>query len=255
MESTTWIDLSSTITVVVAKTGTEYIVHKHVACEKSPFFTACLKEHTKEAREQKIEIQEWDDDDSMRTLIVWMYQGRSVLRISSSLLKYPTTTKGDERADALQMRLTKLYLLADRLLIQELRNNIVDCFGAIYQSHELDAMAVSVLFDNGPSDCLLRSYLLLLITLDMKMIIDGPQELSATQLQSQTELAKLPVVAHAVLQKLLVGVAETPYLCDYHEHGADGEAEKCKGTSDWVNLEDDNATGNEATDEKSDTSA
>lgn len=76
-----WIDLDSFISIVIVNTGTKFNVHKHVGCEKSPFVASAMKEHTREAQAQQIEIHEWDDDDAMRTLVKWMYQGKTVLRI------------------------------------------------------------------------------------------------------------------------------------------------------------------------------
>lgn len=241
----TWIDLSSTIKIVVANTDTEYVVHKHVVCEASPFVTACLKEHTKEAREQKIEVQEWDDDDSMRILILWMYQGKSILRISASLLKDELNTEQSERVGALQVRLTKLYLLADRFLMRELKNNIIDCFDAVTDFHPMHTTAARMLFENGPFECQLKSFLTWHTALLTEIMYKNPDNVSETSRREHMQLIDVPSVAHAVLRLLVEGVPERKGICHYHEHDADHSAKRCGNSSDWVELEDDEAMDDE----------
>jgi len=243
----TWIDLSSTITIVVANTGTEYVVHKHVVCEASPFVTACLKEHTKEAREQKIEVQEWDDDDSMRILIVWMYQGKSILRISASLLN-GLNTRPSERVGALQVRLTKLYLLADRFLMLELKNNIIDCISDLNIFYPKSITATRMLFETGPPQCKLKSYLTWSIAIVVEYMCKNPDQWSEKERQEYQQETDMPFAAHAILRLLVEGVPEWKGICDYHEHGADNSAKRCGNSSEWVEIEDDVAIDNEAMD-------
>jgi len=245
MEST-WIDLSSIITMVVASTGTEFVVHKHVACAKPPFVAACLKEHTSEAREQKIEVQEWDDDDSMRTLIVWMYQGKSVLRIPVSLLEDRSNIEARVRVGTLQVRLTKLYLLADRFLIPELKNNIVDCIDATEDfGYTTSTMATHMLFENGPSECKLKSYLTWSIGVQMEQACKHPDNVLGKHKQVHRRTIDVPSVAQAILRLLVEGIPDWKGICDYHEHDADNSARRCGNSSDWVIFEDDVAMDDE----------
>jgi len=241
MESS-WVDFTSMVTIVVANTGTQYQAHKHVLCDKSPFIRACLKEHTKEAQEQTINIKEWDDDTAMRTLITWMYQGRPILRIPVSILD-ATTDDSKNMRDSIQQRLVSLYILADRFVIRELKNSIVDCFLAVldYEASRISLDAACTLFEHGPADCKLSSLLSCWAADGMSYMLKkpSPRLLDKEEKRLLQQLADSPSVARFVLPRLLDGTLLKEWkLCDYHEHDTEEDSERCEGKFDWVELED-----------------
>ncbi|KAK5945371.1 hypothetical protein PMZ80_002576 [Knufia obscura] len=231
-----WVDFSSTITIVVTNTGTEFVVHKHVACKKSPFVKGAMKEHTQEAQEQKIEFADWDDDEAMRTIIAWMYQGRSVLCLPASHLD---DLSAATQVDRLQSRLVKLYILADRMMMAQLKNNIVDWFHSISRQHYMSSDAMRILFETGPSECHLKTFAVWDMTQQLDYKLRGGDNVTDELELRRTQPFDIPVVAHAVLQMLLHGQPEWTDICAFHEHEKNEDRSKCEADSSWVRAEDD----------------
>ncbi len=111
------IDLNATITIVLEDTGAKFTVHKEPICAASLFVQGCLQKGFKEGEEQKIAIREWRDSESMHTLITWVYQGKQVLDTSKS--------SPDEAKEAAS-KIVKLYVLADKFIMPDLKNDILD---------------------------------------------------------------------------------------------------------------------------------
>lgn len=115
------IDMSLTVTIVLEDTGAQFVVHKDLICAESPFIKACLQDNFKERKEQVVTIREWRNSDNMKTLLAWAHQGKSALRTSEVSTHSPEDEIKEAASD-----LVELYVLADRFLMSNLKNDIVD---------------------------------------------------------------------------------------------------------------------------------
>ncbi|KAK5099030.1 hypothetical protein LTR24_001658 [Lithohypha guttulata] len=148
------IDYDATITIVLEDTSARFTVYKDLICAHSPFIKGCLQTGFKEAKEQIVTIRDWQNSHT------WTYQGRSALRTSEIALN-SAEDKGKEAASDL----VELYVLADRFLMSNLKNEIVQlyCLFHVYGESKPDHYslrlhhdALRTLAQHGLQDCTLR---------------------------------------------------------------------------------------------------
>lgn len=140
-------DLERTITIILEDTGATFTVHKQWICDKSEFVRACLQKGFAAEKQQKVTIHELQDEESMRTVIAWVYAG-------DKALQWPHNEGFDE-----QEALTKVYLLADRLMMPQLQNDVIAGYmDAIHNgsNHHLSPAAVQLLHNQDPTMCKLK---------------------------------------------------------------------------------------------------
>ncbi|KAF2419759.1 hypothetical protein EJ08DRAFT_665833 [Tothia fuscella] len=104
----------TTSTIVVGPTKTEFLVHKDVATQQSPYFAAALNGSFSEGDSQTITLEEVDAK-IFEHVVLWLYAGR---------LEYTEFFFKDGKPT--YFTLLDIYSLADRLLIEGLRNAVVD---------------------------------------------------------------------------------------------------------------------------------
>ncbi|KAK5957939.1 hypothetical protein OHC33_001129 [Knufia fluminis] len=136
------VDFSSTVTIVLEDIGARFIVYKDLLCDKIPFARAYLQNGFKEEQEGVIRIREWSDKDIMQRLLVWLFEDKIVTG--------QNTTISD---------LTKLYILADRLMISDLKTEIVNRWSKDHEGNSSDAVqALTILTDHEAIMCNLARY-------------------------------------------------------------------------------------------------
>lgn len=147
-------DLSNIITIKLPKTGDVLYVHEDVLCEKSAYAKGCLHGAFIEATDNNINLTEEEDADSIKTIMSWMYRGNGVLH------KMPDgrDVTHAER-DNFVIKMSKLYVMADRLMVNELKDFLINRWDVWILMGGNHLEAVRVLYREGPSDCLLRQRL------------------------------------------------------------------------------------------------
>ncbi|WEW60202.1 hypothetical protein PRK78_005687 [Emydomyces testavorans] len=103
------------ITITVGESKAQFQAHKDLLCEKSPFFNGALTHDFKEAAENAISLPE-DNPDTFERFLQWLYSG------SFSLSGIAT----DEEVDERYLQLSELYVLADKLEVPHLKNDVID---------------------------------------------------------------------------------------------------------------------------------
>jgi len=138
------IDLDATITITLEDTSARFTVHKDLICARSPFIKGCLQNDFKEGREQTVTIREWQNSDSMKTLIAWVYQGKPALDISEISASSP-----EDKVKEVASDLAELYVLADRFLMSNLKNDVVDgyCLFQLYGDCKPDEFSLRLHHD------------------------------------------------------------------------------------------------------------
>ncbi|KAK5942617.1 hypothetical protein PMZ80_005182 [Knufia obscura] len=120
-------DLTQTVTVFLRdRSKTTFTVHKELLCSESLFFQGCLSPSSnfKEARKEEVKIGDTTDVASLRALITWLYRGKASLVQGLKL-------DCDESHAIYQEKLTKLYILADNVMMYSLKNDILDVMSKI----------------------------------------------------------------------------------------------------------------------------
>ena len=125
------------ILVIVGKEKVEFGVHKKVLVRSSPFFEACFRADIKEAQENTVTLCE-DDPEAFEIVVDWMYGGRSL-------------------QGHLYDTLVISYLLADKLLMRDLQNAIIDLFRTFAAPEPCKAAWI---WDTVAEDCPFRELVL-----------------------------------------------------------------------------------------------
>lgn len=127
-------DLNTTIQIVLKDNDSTFTVHKDIICANSPFAKQCLEGGFQEAQDQIVPIGDWKDETSVRRLINWLYKGKAMFKEEAQ--KIPNTQMDVSNAE---VKLTELYILADRMMMVKLKNDILDAFGDL-QGRRLSEM-------------------------------------------------------------------------------------------------------------------
>jgi hypothetical protein len=109
----------TTVKVVIGAASTTYLVHKEVFCSQSPFFAAAFNGGFLEAESQKLSLPDVEPKH-FEHVILWCYTQR--LEEQEFFFKEDKPT---------YFALLDLYGLADRLVIEGMRNAIVDRMAAL----------------------------------------------------------------------------------------------------------------------------
>ena len=114
----------------MGESETSFRVHKDFLCEASPFFRAALTTDFKEATEERVTLLE-DDADTVDRFVQWLYT--KSYQLSSS-----------ERSDEHYLQLARLYVLADKLQVCTLKDEIIRELFQIRKSNKLQPPSMSV---------------------------------------------------------------------------------------------------------------
>ncbi|KAI9652070.1 MAG: hypothetical protein M1829_001963 [Trizodia sp. TS-e1964] len=117
--------LKTVIAVKVGPARTEFIIHKELACHHSPFFKAACMGNFKESV-KKVILMENEELEIFKFLVQWLYKNS----LTSEDEKWGFSSWGT---------LIRLYVLADKLGILLLKNEIInECVNKKYTPTILD---------------------------------------------------------------------------------------------------------------------
>ena len=134
----------STIAMVLLVVGEEKIelsVHENVLFDASPVFKTAFTSKYKEGSERSIYLPD-DDADLMDALIQDLYAPQSALREIGST-----------------MELLRLYVLADKYDIVQVKNRICDCFVSNIKGLPPSASEIEYAYENATSERPIRRVL------------------------------------------------------------------------------------------------
>jgi len=119
-------------------------------CDEVPFFKAAFTKEFKEASEGALHLPE-DDVDTFERFLQWIYSGEY------NLSGLETETEADER----YLQLAMLYILADKLQVPRLKNNVIDkLFEMKAKANRVpQRTAVSYVFKSSMGNSQLRKFM------------------------------------------------------------------------------------------------
>lgn len=148
---------SEMITVLVGPSKEKFILHKAVLI-RMPYFEACLRNNMKESREGVVRLPE-DDPAAFSEVAYWIYHGKFEQDLGSEAQK--GSKKGPlpetSQIDKVLVRF-KTYLLAKKMMVEELQNNVIDSLHLIFKQIFPGARILSLVYDNFEPDDILRSF-------------------------------------------------------------------------------------------------
>lgn len=151
-------DLTSIVTIVLGTTGTEIMIHKQVLCTHCAFAEVCLQGGFKEVEEGKILLKEEEEEESVRTLIAWMYHGKAML----PTLPIRDQPNAKEALQNLALKMTKLYIMADKYLMTKFKNEIMLFWTELCRRSNQTSFvlpALELLLKRSPPKCELKQLL------------------------------------------------------------------------------------------------
>ncbi|KAK5942698.1 Transmembrane emp24 domain-containing protein 10 [Knufia obscura] len=223
------IDLQTTIPIVLEDTGTIFNVHKDFICAASPFVKGCVQKGFKEEEEQKVTIREWQNEGSLKMLILWIYRGKSIL--GGLDVSAADTDKAREAAK----QTAELYVLADRFVMAELKNDITDHYRELTRlpfilENAIHYEALKLLAEQQLYTCQLARYIVHELAIDLGSMADDIKDGNKIDIDTIEELKVLQgiidnqhSVAWTILQAFIENLKANKLIvytgrCDYHEH-------------------------------------
>jgi BTB/POZ domain len=100
-----------------------YVVHKSLLCQTSSFFRAAFEGDFREASENVVKLPE-EREPVFKKFLHWLYFDYTAARVSEQM----DQSEASERSRAAMAELIDLYLLADRLGIPSLTEDVVKEF-------------------------------------------------------------------------------------------------------------------------------
>lgn len=110
-----------TVTILVGKDKTPFQVHHDQLCEASAFFKAAFEGQFRESSEKTMDLPE-EDEHLFDLFVQWLYRGH-----------YEIPPKGTEAPGERFMELVKLYVLADRYDVVDLRSLLITKLFEMYK--------------------------------------------------------------------------------------------------------------------------
>jgi BTB/POZ domain len=133
-----------------------YIVHREIICSKSPFFEKCLNSGLFESTTSEVELPV-DLPAAFEEVLKWVYSGN---------VTSPFALPASE-GETIVQNLVHTYILADKLCMESLCNQIVDTVKAWHEEFHL-MPTILVPFRGGVlSDSGLRTFLIRQLALDI----------------------------------------------------------------------------------------
>lgn len=205
---------SDLVKLIVGPTKTEFTVHKAILCERSPFFKACLQGNWLESHTKEVNLTE-EHPDMIAIMIKWFYTNN----LDPTFL--PDATSRD---------ITLLYQTADRYLLFEFKNHIIDKFRAFCRVERriIEPDLLTALHEQGMMDTMLYAYgvdsLADQIRCSEADYSPGGcyhEELEAAYRNNE----EVKVAVEATIARDLVSPGENlckSFGCQYHEHAGGG---------------------------------
>lgn len=144
------LDFDAYITVLVGKEEKSYMVHEGVITNHSRFFRAACSGQFKEAQERVVCLPE-TDPKLFSAYLQHVYTDRVVIMA-------PEEAAADKAGTSQYIKLSELYVLADKLDDLRLRNDIVDCTIQLEAAVKTlpSPAAIRIAYEEVPESCLLR---------------------------------------------------------------------------------------------------
>lgn len=221
-------DFSKTFTIVLADVDKTFVVHEQPFIAESLFLRRAIAPGFAESQEGEVVIQETDDVESMNMILTWVYgkyaHGHGISQIF-------TMTHANS-----SMSLVKLYLLADKLVMYNLKNEITDAYREmIGETLTVDSSAAALLFEEGHPESKLREvfahHIARFVQANPSVLITATKDIVPQQ--EGLPITTLPILPIATLLRedhdltMLVLIAVTASRgkdplrserCYYHEH-------------------------------------
>jgi BTB/POZ domain len=142
------------VTILVGPKRKRYIVHKDLICEKSEYFAKAFNENCfKEGIEKEMYLPE-DEPDAFDLFIRWLYNSR--LDCKAFCVEGKSSAEIHAPRWALMSTLISLYILTDKVCLEELKNTVMDNFKDIAKTHKFSPFAIIRIYAKGPSGSPLR---------------------------------------------------------------------------------------------------
>lgn len=231
---------SSIVEINVANEKT-YYVHKSLLTKESKYFKAALEGDFREARENRVKLEEVDVK-TFSIFVDWLYTSRlEVAEVKPNNLSRNPVVWDDDRDLEMRARIGQhmnLYIFGDAHDIPALRRSTVDSlfncfnhFNTVLPTRKLITHAFAHLPRSSP---------LIQMLIDFSCRYEGVECDDDLREHEDAAVDELPIrylaalyVRHQyIAAKLDAGEWDLDYdivLCDYHEHTDDKERDDCPG--------------------------
>ena len=207
-----------------------YYLHRSLLCEVSDFFKKCLEQGFTESASRKVALPE-DCPDTFAWFVKWAYSGD---------LAPLGITFG---CDAIFF-MTKLYVLADKLLCEDLKNRTMDMVQEACSVSILYASDVTQAMQQGPTETKMIQYLVKQLAYGVrknnssvnfyKEFCNDPSEWQTFfKLDVQLTQNFMSIVTSPEIEKSLSEDPASVEGCGWHEHSSPRK-EPCKRWPDRV---------------------
>lgn len=162
-----WSDMTD---VLVGPSQKKFVFHTAVL-KQIPFMQKCLDAPMKESQEGVVKLPE-DDPLAFAEVAYWAYYGRFEQDVGSTAEGYykkPTDRAMSQVHEQTAIRL-KTYLLAKKMMYEELQNSTVDSLRAAYKWVMPGSQSLAFVHDNFESDDCLRSYVTRLLAYNIHQV-------------------------------------------------------------------------------------
>ncbi|KAK3621337.1 hypothetical protein LTR56_022873 [Elasticomyces elasticus] len=217
----TKLEYTDVFTVLVGEEKNEFMLHASIATKHSKFFKAACNGGFREAQDKVTHLPEVSPA-TFRAYVQWIYSGTVVVMDSEELR---SDYKGDQTSER-QMRLMKLYVLADVLLDTLLRNKVIDEYLQCCRSAGgAGPVTIGLVYEHTPAGSTMRKLLL-----DENAYNIRERTSWLEECRDQFNIDFLRDLVIAISKGHTKGSAENPWTsqpCRYHEH--DDEFPRCNG--------------------------
>ncbi|KAK5732051.1 hypothetical protein LTR17_010887 [Elasticomyces elasticus] len=228
-----YIDL---ITVLAGSEEAPFAVHEESLCYQSPFFAAACHREWKEGEEKTVRVPTVEPD-TFELYAHWVYRGEINLELVPLLDRTAEDKKYGPRLETTQThkddveQLIKLYVAADMLLDEYLKNKVVDelvGFSLDWDGGNLciEPYHIEHLYAHTSGESLLRLLIVYSVTSTM-----GREDLERFNGMRCANEFLYDLAAHQLDLRRNANCYHTlTWLkrCDYHYHGSDWDWDRCK---------------------------
>ncbi|KAN0098740.1 hypothetical protein V8E51_014403 [Hyaloscypha variabilis] len=141
----------------------KYNVHKSILCATSPFFEAVCKPEWMKPEDKVIRLPE-DDPEVIRLLVYWAYHGEICLPLLGESEVSMTLEEAMNKGWGL---LVRLYLVAEKLQVDRLKNDSID---AMIQENKVNYLSISLIshiYENTLFESRLQQLILDIVRFEM----------------------------------------------------------------------------------------
>ncbi|KAH7125291.1 hypothetical protein B0J11DRAFT_434571 [Dendryphion nanum] len=214
------------IVVEIGPERTKYHLHKEFLMHNSEYFLKAFSGHWKEA-ETGLVVLEDVESGIFNVFVNWIYSGK-LPDSPKEWMDVVGAKKSDDGIKAFRLARLKTWVLSDRLLAhnlrQQLNNSLVD---KIIENNRLPHYSTIIwAFRNLPSHCRLLELMVDVHCLRWHEEYDYPD-----QVELRTELPNEFLIKVMIQQSRMIRGRRIQklYRCKYHEHASEEEKRNCDG--------------------------